>query len=69
MYAIHLPEHIPASGSLGGPPLPSAYREFACAPFDIRSFCLDDYRINRQELAELAGDCRPSDAANADVRA
>ena len=41
MYAVHLPEHIPAAGSMGGPPLPSAYREFAGAPFDIRGFFLD----------------------------
>ena len=41
MYAVHLPEHIPAAGDLGGPPPPSAYREFAGAPFDIRSFFLD----------------------------
>jgi hypothetical protein len=41
MYAVHLPEHIPPAGRLGGPPLPSAFREFAGAPFDIRSFFLD----------------------------
>src|SRR3989449_321719 len=41
MYAVHLPEHIPPAGSLGGPPLPSAFREFAGAPFDIRVFFLD----------------------------
>ena len=41
MYAVHLPEHIPPAGSPGGPPLPSAFREFAGAPFDIRSFFLD----------------------------
>ena len=37
MYAVHLPSPIPAAGSTGGPPLPSAYREFGGAPFDIRS--------------------------------
>jgi len=41
MYSVHLPEHIPAAGDMGGPPLPSAYREFAGAPFDIRSYFLD----------------------------
>ena len=41
MYAVHLPEHIPPAGSLGGPPLPSAFREFAGAPFDLRVFFLD----------------------------
>jgi 4-amino-4-deoxy-L-arabinose transferase-like glycosyltransferase len=41
MYAIHLPEHIPPAGSLGGPPLPSAFRQFAGAPFDLRSMFLD----------------------------
>ncbi len=41
MYAIHLPEHIPTAGSLGGPPLASAFRQFAGAPFDLRTFFLD----------------------------
>jgi hypothetical protein len=41
MYAVHLPEHIPPAGSLGGPPLPSAFHEFAGAPFDMRGFFLD----------------------------
>jgi 4-amino-4-deoxy-L-arabinose transferase-like glycosyltransferase len=45
MYAVHLPKHIPAAGSLGGPPLPSAFREFAGAPFDLRAFFLD---LNRR---------------------
>jgi hypothetical protein len=38
MYAIRLPAHIPAAGSAGGPPLPSAYREFGgiTMPFDLR---------------------------------
>ena len=38
LFGVRLPTHIPAAGSAGGPPLPSAYREFAGAPFDIRSF-------------------------------
>jgi hypothetical protein len=38
MYAVLLPTHIPAAGSLGGPPLPSAYREFGGFPLDVRSF-------------------------------
>jgi len=38
MYAVHLPEHIPAPGSAGGPPLPSEFRQFAGAPFDLRGF-------------------------------
>jgi 4-amino-4-deoxy-L-arabinose transferase-like glycosyltransferase len=41
MYAIHLPEHFPPAGSAGGPPLPSAFHQFAGAPFDMRSFFLD----------------------------
>lgn len=41
LYAFHLPEHIPVAGSPGGPPLPSAFRLFAGAPFDVRSFFLD----------------------------
>jgi len=44
MYAVHLPEHIPPAGSLGGPPLPDAFREFAGAPFDIRVFFLNVIR-------------------------
>jgi hypothetical protein len=38
MYAVHLHAHIPAAGSPGGPPPPSAFREFGGAPFDIRGF-------------------------------
>jgi 4-amino-4-deoxy-L-arabinose transferase-like glycosyltransferase len=41
MYAVQLPEHIPAAGSAGGPPLPSAFREFGGAPFDLRGFLRD----------------------------
>lgn len=41
MYAVHLPQHIPAAGSPGGPPLPSEFRQFAGAPFDLRGFFLD----------------------------
>jgi hypothetical protein len=41
MYAVHLPIHIPEAGSSGGPPIPSEFREFAGAPFDIRSFFLN----------------------------
>jgi hypothetical protein len=41
MYAVHLPEKIPPAGSLGGPPLASTFRQFAGAPFDLRSFFLD----------------------------
>ena len=44
MYAVHLPEHIPTAGSLGGPPLPDAFREFAGAPFDIRVLFLNVIR-------------------------
>jgi len=44
MYTVHLPGHIPEAGSPGGPPLPSAFREFAGAPFDMRSFFLDIIR-------------------------
>jgi hypothetical protein len=44
MYAVHLPDHIPEAGSPGGPPRASEFREFAGAPFDIRSFFLDIIR-------------------------
>src|SRR6266852_5059841 len=37
MYAIQLPQTIPAAGSPGGPPLPEDYRYFGGAPgFDVR---------------------------------
>jgi hypothetical protein len=36
MYAIHLPDRIPAAGSAGGPPLPSAYHQFIGVTGDIR---------------------------------
>jgi len=41
LYAVHLPEHIPSAGGTGGPPLPSAYRQFAAAPTDMRFYFLD----------------------------
>jgi len=41
LYAVHLPEHIPSAGGAGGPPLPSAYRQFAAAPTDMRFYFLD----------------------------
>jgi hypothetical protein len=44
MYAVQLPEHIPPAGSLGGPPLPSTFRQFGGAPFDIRFFFVDAMR-------------------------
>jgi len=36
LYAVQLPARIPEPGSLGGPPLPSDFREFGGAPIDIR---------------------------------
>ena len=36
MYAVHLYAQIPAAGRPGGPPLPSAFRQFAGAPFDLQ---------------------------------
>lgn len=36
MYAVHLYQQIPAAGRPGGPPLPSSFRQFASAPFDIQ---------------------------------
>jgi hypothetical protein len=36
MYAVHLYAQIPAAGRPGGPPLPSSFRQFAGAPFDVQ---------------------------------
>ncbi len=36
IYAVQLPTHLAAAGSVGGPPLPSAFRQFGGAPFDLR---------------------------------
>ena len=36
MYAVHLYAQIPAAGRPGGPPLPSSFRQFGGAPFDIQ---------------------------------
>jgi hypothetical protein len=44
MYAVHLPQQIPPGGSPGGPPLPSDYREFGGAPFDLRGFFVHVYQ-------------------------
>ena len=37
MYAVHLHSQIPTPGRPGGPPLPSAFRNFGGAPIDIQS--------------------------------
>jgi hypothetical protein len=44
MFAIHLPETIPAAGSPGGPPLPSDFHQFFGFPFDLRPIFIDLYR-------------------------
>lgn len=36
MYAVHLHDQIPAAGRPGGPPLPSAFRQWGGAPLDIQ---------------------------------
>jgi hypothetical protein len=36
MYAVQLPEIIPAAGTPGGPPLPENYRYFGGFPMDTR---------------------------------
>jgi 4-amino-4-deoxy-L-arabinose transferase-like glycosyltransferase len=41
VYVVHLPNPIPEAGTPGGPPLPSEFREFAGAPFDLRGFFLN----------------------------
>jgi hypothetical protein len=38
MYAVHLHTQIPAPGRPGGPPPPSAFREFGGLSFDMKSF-------------------------------
>jgi len=38
MYAVHLHDQIPAAGRPGGPPLPSAFRQWGGLPFDGQSF-------------------------------
>jgi 4-amino-4-deoxy-L-arabinose transferase-like glycosyltransferase len=36
MYAVHLHDQIPPAGRPGGPPLPSAFRQWGGAPFDFQ---------------------------------
>ena len=43
MYAVRLPEKIPAAGAVGGPPLPSARRLLFGAPFDLRGMYPEFY--------------------------
>ncbi len=38
IHAVQLPAPIPVAGSVGGPPMPSDYRQFGGAPLDIRGF-------------------------------
>jgi hypothetical protein len=49
MYAIQLPQMIPAAGTPGGPPLPEAYRYFGGFPgFDLRPMFLRCIRDPQQ---------------------
>jgi hypothetical protein len=49
MYAIQLPQTIPAAGTPGGPPLPEAYRYLGGAPgFDPRPVFLNCIRDPEQ---------------------
>lgn len=49
MYAIQLPQMIPAAGTPGGPPLPEAYRYFGGFPgFDLRPIFLSCIRDPQQ---------------------
>ncbi len=55
MYAVHLPERIPEAGSAAGPPLPSAFRQIAGAPFDSRGYFLNILR-DPQKLPQAVED-------------
>jgi hypothetical protein len=57
MYAIHLPDLIPDAGTPGGPPLPSDFRNFAGAPFDMRGMFIDVTR-HPEKLPKLMQDMR-----------
>ena len=48
MYAIQLPQTIPAAGTSGGPPLPEDFRYFGGAPFDVRGIFANCIRDPRQ---------------------
>ena len=54
MYAIQLPQTIPAAGTPGGPPLPEAYRYFGGAPgFDVRAIFANCIRDPQQLQATM----------------
>jgi hypothetical protein len=53
MYAFLLPSPIPPAGEAGGPPLPSAHREFVGFPMDVRVLQLDLER-HPEKLPEFA---------------
>ena len=54
MYAIHLPETIPAAGQPGGPPRPEDYRYFGGFPgFDVRSLFIRCIRDPQQLQATM----------------
>jgi hypothetical protein len=57
MYAIHLPDVIPDPGTPGGPPLPSDFRNFGGAPFEMRPMFIDLTR-NPEKLPKLMQDMR-----------
>jgi hypothetical protein len=53
IYAVQLPEKIPPAGSLGGPPLPSAFRQFGGAPIDVRGLFYD-YILHPDKLPKTS---------------
>jgi hypothetical protein len=57
MYAIHLPDMIPDPGTPAGPPLPSDFRNFGGAPFEMRPIFIDVTR-NPEKLPKLMQDMR-----------
>jgi len=50
MYAVHLPAPVPAAGTPGGPPLPSAQRQFIGADIDLRPV-VEDFVNHPEKIA------------------
>jgi hypothetical protein len=64
MYAIQLPQTIPAAGTPGGPPLPEAYRYFGGAPgFDVRAIfanCIRDPQQLQPTMDRMQASFQPA---------
>jgi 4-amino-4-deoxy-L-arabinose transferase-like glycosyltransferase len=55
MYAVHLPENIPAAGAPGGPPSPANQRQLGGGPLDMRPYFLE-YTLHPEKIPQAVAE-------------